>query len=304
MSALNILNFINSLRPRMARDDVLEDLNSTDQELLHAVLPSLEQASGFFKSYKPVSEGFKTLVQTFYRNVGNGSRQRGSLIEDLEDRMKEVKKNLQFVIKSQEELLEKDIISEGLTAKKAVLLQAGENLSFVTRYTLDLLTYLYQEEAKDLSEGQVAETDMPPNKVKLVMGSMPNYARLLGKYSMPHAKFVEALDKMPDVAINNATAAALAAVYQEDKLNPFSTSFVQNFDGNPIYRLRLMVAEWQANRYKVAKDKKKMLELRLLNLKLLQEKNPSPQLENEISYIQNRIEGLEAKMHRMEESVQ
>jgi hypothetical protein len=47
-------------------------------------------------------------------------------------------------------------------------------------------------------------------------------------------------------------------------------------------------------------NKKRLLELRLLNLKSLQDDSPDPSIEKEIVYLQNRIEGIEYKMHQME----
>jgi hypothetical protein len=64
-----------------------------------------------------------------------------------------------------------------------------------------------------------------------------------------------------------------------------------------------MVAEWQANRYKAARDTKRLLELRLLNMQMQQQKTPDAALEKDIEYTTNRIKNLDFKIKDMEERV-
>jgi hypothetical protein len=78
---------------------------------------------------------------------------------------------------------------------------------------------------------------------------------------------------------------------------------LQGFEMNPIYHFRLMIAEWQANRYKSYKEKKKLLEVKLLRLRLLREGKRDPKLDKEIDYIESLVGKLEYSMSKMEEDV-
>jgi hypothetical protein len=66
----------------------------------------------------------------------------------------------------------------------------------------------------------------------------------------------------------------------------------------------MVVAEWQSNRYKANKDKKKTLELRLLHLKLQNEGKDDPKIEKEINYIQGRVDKIERYLKDVEESLE
>ena len=72
---------------------------------------------------------------------------------------------------------------------------------------------------------------------------------------------------------------------------------------NPIYHLRLLVAEAQANRYKEASELKQVLELRILNLAKANQNSPDAHLQKEILYTQSRVDAATAKMREYEESV-
>jgi ribosomal protein S4 len=67
--------------------------------------------------------------------------------------------------------------------------------------------------------------------------------------------------------------------------------------------VRLVIADWQNARYASNADKKKMLELRLLHLRMLADKKESPQLENEIKYLEKRIDNITHNMREVEESL-
>jgi hypothetical protein len=111
------------------------------------------------------------------------------------------------------------------------------------------------------------------------------------------------LDNLPEVILNPKTAQSLMAVYGEAKLNPFAGQLTKGFQGWPIYYARLAVAEWQTRRYKANQDRVKMLELRRLDLELQQKQDPNPKVQQEIGYLNNRIESLRYDMKKMEESV-
>lgn len=65
-----------------------------------------------------------------------------------------------------------------------------------------------------------------------------------------------------------------------------------------------MFATWEAQRYQSLKDKKKLLELRYLHLKMLQESgNSDANMEKDIMYLQKRCTDIQYKLTKIEESV-
>lgn len=296
---MRLSDFISSILPRLRKDEVLEDLRITAGELANVVTPAYVDANKYFKSSKFESPEAQEAIKTFYRNY-KADRTNKNIVVEIHDRLPNLLKNLQFVSEQNDDLLERDILKDGLTAKKAILLRAAEQLSFISRYSIDLLNYLLVVET--LKKGGHAERAAPIIEKKLI-DNVVNFGRLLAVYGKDPEDFVEVFDTLPEVVVNEKTYAALAAAYSADKLDPMETLLMSGFEANPIYHIRLIVAEWQADRYKVYKDKKRMLELRLLQLKMMDDKNPDPKIEREIEYVQNRIEGIEFKMAKMEKSV-
>ena len=297
---MRILDFIRSILPRLHKDQILEDLRITSGELDKCVRPAYEDAAKYFKSGKLKSSESAEVSTAFYRNYKGSHVNKQNMILEIESKLGNVIKNLAFVTEQNEDLLERDVLRDGLTAKKAILVRSAEQLSFIARYSIDLLNHVYMCETKTL-DGAV--TNLVPIQLAALIANVPNFAAIFSVFAKEPEKFKADFDTMPDVVLNEKTYASLSSVYDADKLDPLQTLLIAGFEGNPIYHLRLVVAEWQAERYKLNKDKKRMLELRLLNLKMIAEKNPDPKIEQEIEYIQNRIESLEFKMKKMEDSV-
>ncbi|MOA51277.1 hypothetical protein D3C78_1744100 [compost metagenome] len=67
---------------------------------------------------------------------------------------------------------------------------------------------------------------------------------------------------------------------------------------NPIYYVRMAIAEWQVNRYKAAVEEKRALEYRLLVLK---DGSKDAKIEQEIVYTEGRLQKLNKKLNDMEE---
>lgn len=300
---MKIVSFLQSLLPMLKKDSVLEDLRITKAELDKTVMPSYEAAAGHFKVNKIASKDTQALADTFYRiyDLAKSNKQ-SSVVAEIFSKLPNLSANIVTITNNCEDILGEDILNDNLSAKRAVLVRAAEHVSILVKLLVDFLTVVYYNEAMVYSKANADTIGLSAQTLKRVKEHVPYIARLLSTYGEDNKVFAGKYNSVPDVILNIKTAAALQAVYREDKLDPMPSALASNFEGNPIYHIRLVVAEWQANRYKANKDKKKMLELRLLYLQSLAEESPDPQLEREIEYIQNRIDKLEYEMHKATES--
>lgn len=302
---MKIISFVKSLLPHIGKEQVLEDIRVTAGELDQVVIPNYAQASAYFKTTKMKSDDNDVISKDFYMKFDRGSLSKQSnIVSEIDIRLGNIKENLAYVSSQIEELMERDIINEGLTAKKAVLIRAANHMSFLSRYSTDLLNYLYVNEAIEANV-EVEETmNLAPAIIKHVQNNIRMFSTLMSDYGISNKDFLKIYTAIPDVVVSSRTEGAVTGLFKESDIDPFSSPFVQGFSGNPIYHIRLLFAEWQASRYKANKEKKKMLELRLLHLKLLQEKKNDPKIQSEIAYIQNRVDRIERYMREVEESVE
>jgi len=68
------------------------------------------------------------------------------------------------------------------------------------------------------------------------------------------------------------------------------------FIGNPIYHLRLFLTDLEINKYKSLEDEKRLLELKLAELKAKQQGTDDPKLKQQIEYYEQEIKKVEDKL--------
>ena len=298
---MEILNFIKALLPRLDRNDILEDIRITKAELDNGVIPNYGEAARYFNDNKIKSVVIKDMSTSYYK-LATTKHKENTFVQNINVSFGNIKDNLTFIETELENVLEKDIIADGLTAKKTVLVRAAEHISFITRYSMDLLNYIYNNESiaygTEIASGFAISEKISRDLEK----NFNTYVRLLNIYAVANKDFVGKYKNIPEVVINATNFSVVTSTFKERDIDPYN-GLVQHFEANPIYHFRLMIAGWQDARYTAFKDKKRMLELNLMNLRMQQDKTPDPKVEKEIIYLQDRIETIAFKMHKMEDSV-
>ncbi len=298
---MSIINFIKGMLPRLQKADIEEDIRITQKELSQVAIPQYFAAATIFKVNKIQSEEVKAFEKAFYKTMSLKTKG-PNFITDIHFALQRLQTNLTYIQKTTTEILEADLINEGLTAKKAHVVRAAASVSFVSNFSVAFLYYVLTLESNAVSKGSDI-TDIPPAEKKYMEKRYDMFFRNLNEYSMDSEKFEKLMVDVPDVVLTSKNASSINQVFKPLQLDPFSSLSVSNFTGNPIYHIRMVVTEWQARRYNANKDKKKLLELKLLHLKSMHENNPNPRLEQEINYIENRVSKLDKAMREFEESV-
>ena len=82
---------------------------------------------------------------------------------------------------------------------------------------------------------------------------------------------------------------------QEAKVNK---TVAKNFIGNPIYHLRLFLIDLEMLRFERLKESRRLMELRILELKQLESGTVDPKLTKSIKYYENELNKLDMKIER------
>ena len=298
-----IFEFVKALLPHIEKDTLVTDLRDSIKELDNVAIPSFKQASEFFRTYKAKSKEFDKLSTEFSRKYTSKLSKQGSFIGDISFALANVRENASTILDQAQDILAQDILNEGLTAKKAILIRAASAIAHITKYSTDLLNVCYDLEAQAVTKSDTDAISVPKYTVDKVSKGLNDFARILSDYSAAPDKFKKTLVSVPDLLINSQTADVVGSVYKHADIDPFSSGYTTNFTYNPIYHIRLVFAEWQANRVNEAKEKKAILELRLLHLKNSNEGVESASLEKQIQYTQDRIDKLERYVKNVEDDL-
>lgn len=309
---MSLISYIKNLLPSFKKDRVLEDSRMVKTELTSVSIPSYKEAEKLLVKWDFKSKQVQGFITIFNRNM------KGSSAFGVKDNMiVSIRKGLEKLLETHEVIeerlnktLEDDVVAEGITCLKANLIQCLEAISFVSKYSYKFLNYVYIAETGLLegSSDRSLKDNYAPSEIELIEKDFTKFCLALAALTKSKPELEKLIDKIPDVIVSVTNSDALASTLGNDKLNPiglhgFDIPDPSSISMNPIYHIGLMVAEFQANQYKVSKETKKILELRLLNLELTMQKNPDAKLQKEIEYIQSRIQGLDYKIRKMEESI-
>lgn len=294
---MGILDFVKKLLPRFERSTVSEDLRATEKELTKMVMPSYEAAANVFRNFKLESEEVKQLQTVFVANIKTGYG--GSIknfVIDINNRLKNLHENARNVAELLDNTIADDVITAGITAPAAFVIRSASNISFLSRYMLSLLNYVYTCEATARDTEVEPGLEISKAEMKYVETNFHTFVKLFARYSAEPEEFNKLYAAIPDIILNERRARMAMALLEQKETDPLGDSGYAGFVGSPIYSVRLAYAQWQNSRYESAKAKKQQLELRLLYLENQLKNRKDPSLANEISHLQDRIEKLDYQL--------
>lgn len=297
-----ISDFVKGLLPGLKKDTVLEDLRISMDTLDKTVIPMMDRITTVLKT-KFKNEHLREIEEEFNRAYKGQFKKQPNMLLTIKDNLGNIRSNADFIQERLEELLDSTIVPDGLTSRKAVLIRAAKQISFLTDFTLDSMNMVLILETLAVN-GELAE-DMELSKGTMIriQRNVVRYAYAITDLGKGPEKFKKSYEGMRDVYVGGKNARNVQLAGTEVEVDPFESRLVQNVAYNPIYHIRIAVAQWQASRYKAAIEKKKVLELRVLQLKAEMDNKGDPRILNEINYTQSRIDKLEAAIHDAEASV-
>lgn len=295
---MSIINFVKAMLPRVQKSSIEEDIRTTIKELENITIPRYK-ATGEHLRVAPLKDGgILSMQKQFYSDTAI-KYQGSNMIQDIGSAMDRILINLGQVDKIVDQVLDGDVLNEGLSVKKAHVVRAVGCMSFISTFGLEFLEYVLM--CEQVANG--ADEPVDEYKTKYILGRYRSFFQKLSDYSMDPEKFKKAFLELPEAIITSKNADSLSSMFNPSKLDPFPSMGVTGFTGNPIYHVRLLVATWQGARVNVNKDRKRLLELRLLHLQELEQDSHNPKLEQEIDYLQKRVDKLDKSIREAEEDV-
>lgn len=301
---MSITSFIKSLLPRIERTSVAEDLRTSEKEYVRIVLPSWDAAAAHFKIEKLASDECEQLSNIFYRLFDRrGASKSISFLHDIQRRLPNLHGNVVYLQSILDQEIERDIISEGLNARQAFIVRSASNLSLISQYLSSLMNYIYTVEAQHHDTHLDEALRLSKAEQKYVENMFPRFVAMFNAYSMQTKDFTKTIRGLPEVLVSSENEHAITGAL--GSIDPFEKFGPSNFLPGVIYRIRLVIARWQNDRYESSRAKKQQLELRLLYLQMQKEEGKNdPTIGREIADLQSRIEKYDRYLREVEESIE
>lgn len=300
--SINLVGFVKSLLPSFQKSDVEADMEIS-LEYIPVIIEHYSSLGVVIKDTPLQSKQSKDLLKVLYKDLDKvkAKLSRNSNIgQDMVTLMSNAKINGDLILKEISDSINDTIMSQALTAYKINLLRAVPHYYFMTRYALDLANFLYIKEIEHAKLETGKGYSINKKQEEFLVKNAWMFSRLLALYGSEPDQFKKQIEGISEITIPKDDVEEVIQQFSSDKLDIFN-NLPNGFIGSPIYSIRLVFAQWEADRYRSLKNKRKLLELRLLHLKLQKEQGVSDaNIESEIIYLQQTVTDMDFKLAKIE----
>lgn len=298
---MKIASYLESLVPKINRRTIEKELQDLHHELSEHTLAYYDRAREMITTDRFDDDFLKHLQKEFSREIQG--RYRGNFLEVTYQILANLDKHIQTLQRLIENQEGDEIVVGSMTYQRTQILRLSEIMYFTVRYARKLLIYTLTY------EGQLLEQDQPIGRVELtraqinwLRNNQMTFIASLNVFTRDEKKLRKVIEDIPDLQVNQERVSEHISTVGRDKLDPFNltlSGFAPSL--NPIYHIRMAYEDWQIQRYEAAKEDKRLLQYRILDLKNRQDGQQDPKVQQAIEYHQERVNKLDRKIAKLEE---
>lgn len=296
-----IEKFVETLLPSINRSTIIEDANVVTEELRAYTLPSYVATldAGLFSGDYQFKSDWMVRHQKQFSSRFRSSR--GTVIESIAKVTEIVLARTEFVKDALEKELVHDLARDGITYPKATLLQLLDLSTFYSRYARRFLLMCYVCEIPEVNKEVSKDRPFSPIEVRQMEEQFQAFLSVMEVFHREEKQFVAALTSIPDMLVDLDNLEVSHQVAGTTNLNPMALGFIKH-TWNPIYHIRIAVANWQNTRCLAAEAEHKALEYRLIQMRAALNGENNAALEKNIEYTEKRLNKLNADIAKLEKA--
>jgi len=296
VNKMDIIKFVSKLLPSFGRDRILEDIRITRGELLELQEVFSESAKMLARTTFKNKELNKKF-DLFQSTVKSGS---DNPITFIHKNIKNILDNLDTCEKLVIDYIGTTVASGGLNFKQANIIQFVDNIHYVNNFSRKFLHYVLVIESsqyeKDPEEAMLALSK--PDR-EAIDKDFLNFCSAFKTAILKKEDLLKKFADIPEAQVTESSNKTLTQTVGIGKIDPFSLGFAGNWL-NPIYFIRMSIAEWQVKRYQATKDQTQALRLRLMQLEQQRNGKENPKLEKEIAYYEKLVQQNQYEIDKVE----
>ncbi len=283
--------YLNVMSETIEKDNIVQSLDAVMTGISNDTIPSLETL---------VKNGDIAVIakSEILKTISKTTKIKGKDNKEFLSKLKTVFLNILKSEKDLRKLVDKEIpdliTNKTATARTIAIIKLIDDIFGMSNYTLDLTYMIITDPNK---------SDLPKKKFQNIRENISSYTSALLMYSKDFAKTLTDLSKVSNETIYDKEGNSGMI----DKLLGTTGKLMnlpktQGFKYNPIYWLRMRLVDREIAKYESLKDKKRLLELKLLELRLQEKSESDPALTKQIEYYENKLSKLEYEISELEDN--
>ena len=291
-----IKNFISSVFSSEAtiakQSNVIETVLAVDNSITNNILPVLnnvlELDKGVLNKNKTLTAINKLSNTRFTDNV--------DLINKIKEFFLEIQDNKDTLIATIKSNCPSVITVKTLTFKQAATLKVVNDLTSMSLFVLDLVNAFLALETgngtSNLSKAQLASLD----------ACSRDFVAVFDSYYKKLNKLIKDLKDVSAELINQSESDTTNNIISSTNGKQIDLpSDTNGFLGNPIYHIRMWFVERSLAKLQILEDKKKLIELRIQQIRANEKNLPDEQIAKMINYHEEELSNIEYKITKIKE---
>ena len=287
---VSLLNYVGGMGHTVKKGDVLTSLENVFNNIENDVIPTLSEMveSGNLEAIEKNKD-----IKVISNNGVIRAKDNKDLLSKIQKVFEDIIKEKSHLTKIVDKDLSDVITTRTITAKDAAILRVVNDIGGMALYVIDLCYYI-------LIDG--SDTEFPKIKLKQIKEGLPTFNNMLKVYGKDFSKLVSALPKVSNqpIEVDEGNEGMLESLLAK-KGKVVDLPVAQGFINNPFYHIRMWLVDREIEKYETLKDKKRLVELRLMELKLKAKHENDPKLKGQIEYYENKLTSMEYAIKEIEE---
>ena len=281
----------------LAREQLIDDIVILREDLMSFTKPGYELANKNFGTRAFKSKWNENFFAAMKQNMDRINSK--NCIPVILKAIDKVIDRVDMLEKLVDENFNDDVSVHAMSVKRINILAYLEACTFFTVYARRLLSMIMQTEINCNSEDVTNELDdILPFNLLWLQERRAGFLMVLDLFYSGKGDLEKVVEDLPDINLNTTNIKAVES--SNKNLDPNSLGFIPVVL-NPIYHIGMIVAEWQHSRLRAAEAERDILQVQVVNLKLVLEKKNDAKLQQKVKYIENeRLKPLYQKIAKME----
>lgn len=285
-----LTDYLKGMNHTVKREDVTTALDHIINNINDDVIPSLDQ---MIKNSDLTVVRESRLVRTLVTSTNLKAKNGKEFYIRLKAMFVNIVKNNKHLSKIVSKELSEFVTDNSAKAKDVTILKVVQDIGAMSQYIMDINYVIL------LDNG---ETDLPKLKLKTVRLHIGEFIKLVNTYNRDFDKTITKLGKVSSAIIDmdDGKYSMLDKLITSTGVNvnlPTASGFI----GNPVYHIRMWFVDREVDKYESLKDKKRLIELKLSELKLSESNEHDSSISGQIEYYENKLTKIEEDIRDIEE---
>jgi hypothetical protein len=297
---MKLIAFIKSLLPNFERSRIFQDVENMREQLNGKLKQRYADITALLVGKKALKSDFGKVNQLKFERVINPSRP-VNYLEYTARVLELVSMDTKYFKELVEKYFDKQVAADGMSFVSGNVLQTINAAGFVVDYARRLvLASAAFETAELLAKRGGAEPGLTKAELQWLDKYREAFFETLKVFDIKPTDLKAKIESVPDMVVPPEGYDQLEDIVGgQVALDPNALGFIP-LKYNPIYRIRLQIANYQVEKYRAQQAELECLELRLVALKYALNGKADPATEADIQDLEARISECYFKLEKME----